>query len=117
MNWEIAKKTKFDAASMYTKILEGATLLGKEYLNVIAIEKEFLDQMNMAFKHSALVISNISTTYSEQMQGIEQINSAISSLDQSTQENAVIAAQTSEIATQTASMSSSLVEETSKNKF
>ena len=75
------------------------------------------ENLNENIKSTSEIIYDISTTYSEQMQGIEQINSAISSLDQSTQENAVIASQTSEIATQTSTMSSTLVEETSKNLF
>ena len=64
-----------------------------------------------------ILIDTISNSSKEQMQGVEQINTSIASLDQATQNNAQVALQTKEIATQTSTMASDLVDETSKNKF
>ncbi len=63
------------------------------------------------------IISLISSNAKEQQKGIEQINDAITSLDQSTQQNAASALETKEIAHITYEMSQSMVEEANKSKF
>ncbi len=63
------------------------------------------------------IISLISANAKEQQKGIEQINDAITSLDQSTQQNAASATETKEIAQITYQMSENMVEEANKSKF
>ncbi len=75
------------------------------------------ENLNENIIQTTNIIDTISNSSKEQMQGVEQINTSIASLDQATQNNAQVALQTKEIATQTSTMASDLVDETSKNKF
>ena len=63
------------------------------------------------------LIFDVEAASKEQLQGIEQINNAVTELDQQTQQNASIAAKANEIAIQTDSMSKLIVENVNKNKF
>ena len=106
-----------EAAKEIKDLVESATVKAKEGEDISTQMYSGYEKLNTNIQHTSQIIADITTTSQEQMQGVEQINSAISSLDQATQENASIALKTKEIATQTASMSSNLVEETSTNKF
>jgi len=53
----------------------------------------------------------------EQQQGIEQINDAINSIDQQTQQNASIASQTNEVATQTDTIAKLIVQNANLKEF
>ncbi len=63
------------------------------------------------------MITIISDNAKEQQKGIEQINDAITALDQITQQNAASALETKDIAEITYQMSQSMVDEANKSKF
>jgi methyl-accepting chemotaxis protein len=63
------------------------------------------------------LISDVTSASKEQQKGIEQINDAVSQLDKSTQENAIVASATDLIAKETNSMASDIVEEVNKSEF
>lgn len=53
----------------------------------------------------------------EQQQGIEQINDAVASLDQQTQQNAMIASQTHDVAVDTDTIAKFILEDANKKEF
>jgi len=63
------------------------------------------------------MINQISNASKEQEAGIVQINDAIASLDQQTQQNAMIASQTQDIAIQTDAIAKEIVEDAIKKEF
>ena len=63
------------------------------------------------------LISDIETSSKEQQHGIEQINDAIGSLDNQTQKNAAIAAQTKEIAADTNDIAKDVIENVNSKEF
>jgi methyl-accepting chemotaxis protein len=63
------------------------------------------------------LIKSVEVVIKEQQQGIEQINNAINSLDQQTQANAIVAAQTKDIANQTQSIASTIVADADEKEF
>jgi methyl-accepting chemotaxis protein len=63
------------------------------------------------------LITEVEFSSKEQFLGIEQINDAVTSLDRQTQENAVIASQTHDIAMQTDRISKLIVSEADKKEF
>ena len=62
-------------------------------------------------------ITEIANASKEQQAGITQINDAVTGLDQQTQQNAVIAANTKEIATRANEIAYKVVEDADKNEF
>ncbi|OUR70221.1 hypothetical protein A9Q76_08015, partial [Arcobacter sp. 31_11_sub10_T18] len=75
------------------------------------------EELNKNIVKTTETISDIETASKEQQAGIEQINDAITILDQGTQKNAMIASQTAQIANDTSSMASEIVEEANKANF
>ena len=63
------------------------------------------------------LIKNVETSSKEQLAGIEQINDAISSLDQQTQQNAMVASQTYEVAVQTDTIAKLVVSNANAKEF
>lgn len=63
------------------------------------------------------LISDVDSSSKEQVLGIEQINNAITLLDQQTQENVVIANQTNDVAKQTAKIAQEVVEDANNKEF
>jgi methyl-accepting chemotaxis protein len=63
------------------------------------------------------LINSVEVVIKEQQLGIEQINNAINSLDQQTQENASVASQTKEIANQTQGIALTIVKDADEKEF
>ncbi len=63
------------------------------------------------------LIKDVEMASKEQQQGIEQINDAVNSLDQQTQQNAMIASQTHDVALQTDSIAKKVVESADQKEF
>ena len=63
------------------------------------------------------LIKNVEGSSKEQLAGIEQINDAISALDQQTQQNAIIATQTYEVAIQTDTIAKLVVSNANAKEF
>jgi len=63
------------------------------------------------------LISNVESASKEQLIGIEQINDAVNQLDQQTQQNAMIASQTHEVAIQTDNVAKMVVSSVDEKEF
>ena len=87
---EAAKEIKIIVENATSKANQGKQIAN----NMIAGYKE----LNQNITNTINLISDIESASNEQLLGIEQINDAINSLDQQTQQNAVIASQTHEVA-------------------
>src|SRR5574344_1346596 len=74
-------------------------------------------ELNNSISNTLVTIENVATASKEQESGILQINDAISSLDASTQKNAQVAEQISNMATSIAYTSNYLVTASSRTSF
>jgi len=63
------------------------------------------------------IISDVEHSSKEQLQGIEQINDAVNSLDQQTQQNAMIASETKDVAVQTDKIAKLVVTNANEKEF
>jgi methyl-accepting chemotaxis protein len=63
------------------------------------------------------LIADIQTASKEQQHGIEQINNAVTELDQQTQKNASVANATKDIATQTQQIAHDIVDDANEKEF
>ncbi|XPV69373.1 MAG: methyl-accepting chemotaxis protein [Halarcobacter sp.] len=63
------------------------------------------------------LIKNVEMASKEQLAGIEQINNAVNSLDQQTQQNAMVASQTHHIAQETDNLAKLIVNDTNAKEF
>ncbi|MDC0932850.1 methyl-accepting chemotaxis protein [Arcobacteraceae bacterium] len=86
--------------------------------------KEIADKMingysglNSDIFNTIELIKDIEGASKEQLLGIEQINDAVNSLDRQTQENAMIASQTHDVAVQTDTISKLVVSDANKKEF
>ncbi len=86
--------------------------------------KEIADKMIYGYKgltdnidKTIELIADVENATKEQLQGIEQINDAIASLDHKTQENANIAAETHDIAVETDSIAKLIVSDANEKNF
>jgi methyl-accepting chemotaxis protein len=106
-----------DAAKQIKNIVEIATSkanFGKDIANNMIkgygeLNKNITDTINL--------ISDIENASREQLNGIEQINDAITNLDKQTQQNASIANESQEIAHTTLAIASKMVEDTNNKNF
>ena len=73
--------------------------------------------LNENISQTIELIKSIEGSSKEQLAGIEQINDAISSLDQQTQQNAIIASQTYEVAVQTDTIAKLVVSNANAKQF
>ena len=78
--------------------------------------KEY-DILNENIQKTKQIIENISSSLKEQERGIEQVNVAIADLDRATQQNALKAQETKEIANHNDQMATSMVVDTNKTNF
>ena len=72
--------------------------------------------LNNLITETINIIQNVSIASNEQLKGIEQINSAVTILDKTTQENAAEANNVSAISEQTLEMAQVLVEDAKTKK-
>jgi methyl-accepting chemotaxis protein len=73
--------------------------------------------LNENISQTIELISDIEGASKEQLSGIEQINDAVALLDQQTQQNAMIASQTHDVAVQTDQLAKLVVSTTNKKEF
>ena len=74
-------------------------------------------ELNENIQQTINLIQDIEMSSKEQLAGIEQINDAISALDQQTQQNAIIASQTYEVAVQTDTIARLVVSNANAKEF
>ena len=106
-----------DAAKEIKHIVELASKKAKEGKNISDNMIEGYKELNENISNTILTINEVATASKEQEKGIVQINDAINMLDQATQKNAQVADEISEMASNIAYMSNSLVTAASRASF
>ncbi|MDD2894660.1 MAG: methyl-accepting chemotaxis protein [Aliarcobacter sp.] len=106
-----------EAAKEIKSIVENATKKandGKEIANhMISGYKE----LNQNISQTINLISDIEMSSKEQLMGIEQINDAVTQLDQQTQQNAAVASQTHDVAVITDRIAKLIVSDANEKEF
>ena len=106
-----------EAANEIKNLVENAT---KKANNGKEIADEMITgytSLNDSIVKTMDLISDVGTASQEQLQGIEQINDAISVLDGQTQQNASVADETYSVAQDIAQMAQSIVDDTNTKEF
>ncbi len=106
-----------DAANEIKLLVSKATIKannGKDIADKMIIG---YTELNENISKTIETISDVEMASKEQLQGIEQINDAINSIDQQTQQNASIASQTNDIAVQTDTIAKLIVENANQKEF
>jgi methyl-accepting chemotaxis protein len=106
-----------EAAREIKNIVENATSKanhGKEIANNMI---EGYRQLNENISQTINLISNIELSSKEQLNGIIQINEAVNQLDKQTQQNALIASQTQDVAILTDQIAKMVVNNTNQKEF
>jgi methyl-accepting chemotaxis protein len=106
-----------DAANEIKTLVEKASSKANVGKNIANKMTSGYKNLNENITKTISLIADVESASKEQQSGITQINDAVTQLDRQTQENAVVAAQTQEIAIQTQSLSVEIVEEVNKKKF
>ncbi|RXJ59946.1 methyl-accepting chemotaxis protein [Candidatus Marinarcus aquaticus] len=106
---EAAKKIKF--------LVENATTKANEGKSIASDMIEGYEKLNQNISQTIETISNIENASKEQLVGIEQINDAVNQLDQQTQQNAMVASQTHDVAIKTDSIAKMIVDDANKKEF
>jgi len=106
-----------DAAREIKSIVENATVkanTGKEIANNMLHSYQ---NLNENIDKTINLIKDVDTASKEQQMGIEQINNAVTQLDQQTQQNAAVALKTNDIALTTQELSEKIVEKANEKEF
>ncbi len=106
-----------EAAREIKNIVENATSkanYGKEIANNMI---DGYRQLNENISQTINLISSIEVSSKEQLNGIIQINDAVNQLDKQTQQNALIASQTQDIAILTDQIAKMVVDNTNQKEF
>ncbi|WP_419782792.1 methyl-accepting chemotaxis protein [Malaciobacter marinus] len=106
-----------EAATEIKSIVESATLKANEGKEISTKMIEGYKSLNENINETIELIDEVNAASKEQKSGIEQINDAVTMLDQQTQKNASIATQTQEIAMETDGVATKIVEETNEKEF
>ena len=106
-----------DAANEIKNLVESAT---SKTNNGKDISKEMIigyNQLNKAIEKTSELILNVKNGSNEQKTAITQINDTVNNLDKKTQEIAVIASKTNDIAQKTSMVSTTIVDDVNKKEF
>ena len=106
-----------DAAKEIKILVETATKKADQGKKISEDMISGYKMLNDNISQTIELIKNVEGSSKEQLAGIEQINDAISSLDQQTQQNAVIATQTYEVAIQTDTIAKLVVSNANAKEF
>ena len=106
-----------EAAKEIKDIVEGATLKANEGKNIASRMIEGYKGLNNSIEQTINLISDVEMSSKEQLLGIEQINDAVNQLDQQTQQNAMIASQTHDIAVGTDEIAKLVVSNANQKEF
>ena len=87
-----------EAANEIKYIVENATSKANEGKQIANSMIDGYKELNESINQTINLISDVEMSSKEQLLGIEQINDAVNQLDQQTQQNAMIASQTNDIA-------------------
>ncbi|RBQ30723.1 chemotaxis protein, partial [Arcobacter sp. FW59] len=106
-----------EAAKEIKDIVELATLKANEGKDIVNNMIEGYKDLNSNISQTMNLISDIQNASNEQLLGIEQINDAVNQLDQQTQQNAMVASQTHDIAIVTDEIAKLIVSDTNEKEF
>jgi len=106
-----------EAANEIKKLVENATQKANNGKNIADEMIDGYTHLNKSISTTLNLISDVEAASKEQLRAIEQINSAVTELDQQTQQNASVANTTKEIAIQTQKIAHDIVEEANEKEF
>ncbi|WP_148570988.1 methyl-accepting chemotaxis protein [Aliarcobacter cryaerophilus] len=106
-----------EAAKEIKAIVERATVKANEGKEIATNMIEGYKNLNSNISSTMNLISDIENASKEQLLGIEQINDAVNSLDQQTQQNAMIASQSHDIALSTDEIAKLIVQDANQKEF
>jgi methyl-accepting chemotaxis protein len=106
-----------EAAKEIKTIVENATSKANDGKKISATMIDGYKKLNENISHTTNLISDIQNASKEQLLGIEQINDAVNSLDQQTQKNAAVAAQTHDVASITDQIAKLIVNDANEKEF
>jgi methyl-accepting chemotaxis protein len=106
-----------EAAKQIKTIVEIATSKANQGKDISDDMIKGYDELNTHITQTIKIIEDVSVASKEQMQGIEQINDAVTMLDRVTQENASEANNVASIASETLAMAEALVGDAKSKKF
>jgi methyl-accepting chemotaxis protein len=106
-----------EAAKEIKAIVERATSKANQGKNIATDMIKGYTHLNNNISQTIELISGIQLASQEQLNGIEQINDAVTKLDKQTQQNATIATDSKNIAKTTLAIASKMVENTDNKQF
>jgi methyl-accepting chemotaxis protein len=106
-----------EAAKEIKNLVESATSKANEGKNIADKMIHGYNELSENISKTLDLIHDVEAASKEQRSGIEQINHAITDLDQQTQQNANVATQTKDIARKTQSIAHEVVEDADKKEF
>ena len=106
-----------DAAKEIKELVETATVKANAGKNISKNMLNEYKELNQDIEKTLDLITQVDAASKEQQAGIEQINGAVTELDQQTQMNAAASLETQEIAIGTQKLSEAIVSEADKKEF
>jgi len=106
-----------DAANEIKLIVEKAKERANEGKIIADDMIEGYTKLNENIYQTINLIKDVETASKEQQSGMEQINNTMGSLDTQTQQNAIVAAQTNDVAIQTDKLAKMIVENVNEKEF
>ncbi len=106
---EAASEIKSLVENATNKANDGKSIAGKMISGYKALNESILETTN--------IISDVDAASKEQLSGIEQINDAVNELDQQTQQNAMVASETQDIAILTDEIAKLIVSDANNKEF
>ncbi len=106
-----------EAANEIKALVETATSKANAGKNISTQMIEGYEELNQNVNAVIAIIQDVSSSTKEQMQGVEQINDAITTLDHATQENAHEATSVASVSDEVRTMANKLVADASAKKF
>ena len=106
-----------EAAREIKNIVELATTKANQGKSIAGNMIEGYKELNNNISQTMNLISDIQNASKEQLLGIEQINDAVNQLDQQTQQNAMVASQSHDIAVITDEIAKLIVQDTDEKEF
>ncbi|WP_419770034.1 MAG: methyl-accepting chemotaxis protein [Candidatus Marinarcus sp.] len=106
-----------EAASEIKSLVENATSKANQGKNIAGNMIEGYKKLNENISKTITLIGDVESASKEQLLGIEQINDAVNQLDQQTQQNAMVASQTRDIAVSTDEIAKLIVNDANAKEF
>ena len=106
-----------EAAKEIKELVLNATTKANQGKNIAENMIDGYRQLNENIKQTIDLITDIEMASKEQLVGIEQINDAVNQLDQQTQQNAMVASQSHDIAQSTDEIAKLIVQDANQKEF